>query len=302
MKIVNIDVSKELAELFLDQKIPIFINGFVERLEKVFYGGFQDFQDISTKKSSAPIWKFERSRYENIAVLLHTIPVYLREYQGQDGRISDEFGAYISSCGRYTPYIELYLTKILDQAAKDVEKYHSEYNNTQKKKKRNIYFKHLVTKVLLHELAHAALDIFNLEDTPSSEAISYSSEFGKWREESMANAVALRIIRDKSISITDKNTGKKYKDNSGNQLSNNTGIYNYAKTFMEKSQPPEYALGVLMEDFDYEDFNSVFEAKIKGVDKNLQKEWLEYVKSGSPNWEGLKNWNKRLLNHARSNP
>ena len=62
---------------------------------------------------------------------------------------------------------------------------------------------------------------------------------------------------------------------------------------MEKSQPPEYALGVLMEDFDYEDFNSVFEAKIKGVDKDLQKEWLEYAK-GDPNWAGLQKWNVRL--------
>ena len=168
------------------------------------------------------------------------------------------------------------MTKILDQAAEDVEKYHSEYNDTQKKKKRNIYFKHLVTKVLLHELAHAALDIFNLEDTPLSEAISYSSEFGKWREESMANAVALRIIKDKRIR--------------GNS---NDKIYNYVKTFMLEMQPDEYALGVLMEDFDADDFNSVFEAKIKGVDPMLQQQWLDYAQ-GSPDWTGLKAWNAKI--------
>ena len=98
----------------------------------------------------------------------------------------------------------------------------------------------------------------------------------------MANAVALRIIKDFS---EDTSTAPDKKT-----------FYEYAKKFMEL-QPAEYALGVLMEDFDADDFNSVFEAKIKGVDPTLQQEWLDYVqgKTGTPlNWNGLKAWNAKI--------
>lgn len=134
------------------------------------------------------------------------------------------------------------------------------------------HFKWLFTKVLIHELAHAALDIFNLERNNSSvkEKIQYFSKFGRWREESMANAVTLKIIRDYG----------------------NKAFYYYAKLFMQ-SQAAEYALGVLMEDFGYWDFRSVFDSKEQGVDYNLQQKWLNYVK-GTPDWNGLEKWNDML--------
>jgi hypothetical protein len=113
--------------------------------------------------------------------------------------------------------------------------------------------------------------------------VSYSTPFGFWREESMANAVALRIIKDFS---EDTSTAPDKKT-----------FYEYAKKFMQEMQPEEYALGVLMEEFDADDFNSVFEAKIKGVDPILQQEWLDYVqgKTGTPlNWNGLKAWNAKI--------
>lgn len=303
MRIVNIDAPKEHAELFVEKKIPKFVTGFVKTLEGKYYEKFQDFQDISKNHYlPSPFWSFEYSRYENIAVLLHTIPIYLRKSKSQlpDGiAIVDSLGAYISFRGSNTPYIELYLTEISNQADADVDADYPKYTASQKKNKKKIYFKYLVTKVLFHELAHAALDIFNLASPPSSEKISYSTDFGKWREESMANAVALQIIKEKSKSIENRNTGATYTDNSGKDLSNNVGIYEYAKKFVE-SQDPEYALGALMEDFDDKDFNSVFEAKIKGIDKGLQDKWLEYAKKGAPNWADLKDWNKKLLEEALS--
>ena len=133
------------------------------------------------------------------------------------------------------------------------------------------HFKWLFTKVLLHELAHAALDIHNHEQNyQTTEKVLYSSEFGRWREESMANAVALRIIKD-------------YGDKD---------FYDYAKQFME-SQPAEYTLGVLMENFGYWDFRSIFDSKKQGIDLVLQQKWLEYVKS-NPCWAGLEGWNEIL--------
>ena len=53
------------------------------------------------------------------------------------------------------------------------------------------------------------------------------------------------------------------------------------------------ALGVLMEDFGYRDFRSVFRTKANGVNSDLQKEWLNYVKN-NPDWDGLHNWNDLL--------
>lgn len=288
MKIVNIDAPQELVELILEKDIPVFVMSFVKSLEHVFYHDFQNYQNIDIQHfTPSPVWKFENGRCENIAVLLHSIPIYLRNddtrpihYQEQydEKRVVDPLGAYICRHGLYTPYIELYLTKIFEAAEKFYNIYKdNNWLNTKPAVKEG--FKLLLTKVLFHELAHAALDIFNLETTPLSEA-ELDVTFSEWREESLANAVALRIIKDKCIR--------------GNS---NDKIYNYVKTFMQKMQPEEYALGVLMEEFDADDFNSVFEAKIKGVDPTLQQEWLDYVqgKTGTPlNWNGLKAWNAKI--------
>lgn len=285
MKIINIDAEKKHAQLIVDKDIPVFVMSFSKSLEHVFYHDFLDYQNIDIQHfTPSPVRKFENGKYENIAVLLHSIPIYLRDddtrpihYQEQyeEIRIVDPLGAYISRGAYKTPYIELYLTKIYRAAKKFYEIYtRNEWFDRNPTVEEG--FKMLLTKVLFHELAHAALDIFNLEVPPSSDKLSSCSEFRKWREESMANAVALRIIKDKRIR--------------GNS---NDKIYNYVKTFMLEMQPDEYALGVLMEDFDADDFNSVFEAKIKGVDPMLQQEWLDYAQ-GTPNWDGLKALNEKI--------
>ena len=289
MKIINIDAEKKHAQLIVDKDIPVFVMSFSKSLEHVFYHDFLDYQNIDIQHfTPSPVRKFENGKYENIAVLLHSIPIYLRDddtrpihYQEQyeEIRIVDPLGAYISRGAYKTPYIELYLTKIY-RAAKKFYEIYTRNEWFDRKPTVEEGFKMLLTKVLFHELAHAALDIFNLEVPPSSDKLSSCSEFRKWREESMANAVALRIIKDKRIR--------------GNS---NDKIYNYVKTFMQKMLPEESALGVLMEEFDADDFNSVFEAKIKGVDPTLQQEWLDYVqgKTGTPlNWNGLKAWNAKI--------
>lgn len=266
MKIVNLDAPEHLTKKVVELKIPEFIIEVVRPLEWEFYNRVSCHQNICEVHSSynnailplSQIWKFEHKGYENIAALIHTIPIYLRDSKPEEIRdensIIDLLGAYYSNRKGDSPYVELYLTAI-DSSAQNNEK----------------QFKWLFTKVLIHELAHAALDIFNLERNNSAiEKIHYSSEFGRWREESMANAVALRIIRDYG----------------------NKDFYDYAKQFM-KSQTSEYALGVLMEDFGYWDFRSVFDSKEQGVDSNLQQEWLNYVK-GTPDWDGLNKWNDML--------
>ena len=269
MKIVNLDAPAHLAHKVVKLEIPNFIIEVVRHLERDCYdchGPLAYYRQIifgvhsshNTALPLSPIWKFENAGYENIATLIHTIPIYLRDSKPEEIRdensIIDLLGAYYSNRKGDSPYIELFLSAI-----------DNSINNDEN------HFKWLFTKVLIHELAHAALDIFNLERNNSViEKIHYFSEFGRWREESMANAVTLKIIRDYG----------------------NKDFYDYATRFM-KSQPAEYALGVLMEDFGYWDFRSVFASKERGVDSNLQQKWLNYVK-GTPDWDGLKKWNYML--------
>jgi len=265
MKIVNLDAPEHLAKKVVKLKIPNFIIEVVRHLERDCYVHLAYHQIIYGVHSShnttlplSPIWKFELAGYENIATLIHTIPIYLRDSKPEEIRdensIIDLLGAYYSNRKGDTPYIELFLSAI-----------DNSINNDEN------HFKWLFTKVLIHELAHAALDIFNLERNNSViEKIHYFSEFGRWREESMANAVTLQIIRDYG----------------------NKDFYDYATLFMQ-SQPAEYALGVLMENFRYWDFRSVFDSKKQGVDSDLQQKWLNYVK-GTPDWDGLNKWNDIL--------
>ena len=264
MKIVNLDAPEHLAKKVVELEIPNFIIEVVRHLERDCDVHLARHQIICGVHSShnttlplSPIWKFEHTGYENIATLIHTIPIYLRSKPKEnrdENSIIDLLGAYYSNRKGDSPYIELFLSAIDNSTNNDEN-----------------HFKWLFTKVLIHELAHAALDIFNLERNGNAiEKVHYSSDFGRWREESMANAVALRIIKEYG----------------------NKDFYDYAKQFMQ-SQPPEYALGVLMEDFGNRDFRSVFDSKEQGVDSNIQQEWLNYVK-GTPNWEGLNNWNDLL--------
>ena len=267
MKIVNLDAPWHLAKKVVKLEIPNFIIEIVQHLEKDYFRYYYDEIEIicgvhyshNTTLPLSPIWKFMEPEYENIATLIHTIPIYLRDSKPEEIRdensIIDLLGAYYSNRKGDSPYIELFLSAI-----------DNSINNDEN------HFKWLFTKVLIHELAHAALDIFNLERNNSSvkEKIQYFSKFGRWREESMANAVTLKIIRDYG----------------------NKDFYDYATRFM-KSQPAEYALGVLMEDFGYWDFRSVFASKERGVDSNLQQKWLNYVK-GTPDWDGLEKWNDML--------
>ena len=278
MKILNYDAPEELVIKMLEYAIPDFILEVIRKQEAAFYHSdefciqmlcplkickqgerelvgetdtlYKEIIPISFDQSfpPTPIRKFPRASYRNIVSLLHTIPIYLREKDE-----CDLLGAYHPD--KNNPYIELYMQDIWDAA-----------------KANDLHYKWLLTKVLIHELAHAALDVYNLENGEYiEEKVKYSTEFGKWREESMANAITLRIIRE----------------------FDDSAFYAYAKEFM-LHQPDRYALGVLLENFEDLDFDSVLEAKYMGVPVNFAEEWMAYVQ-GTPDWEGLHQRNKELI-------
>ena len=254
MKILNYDAPEELVIKMLEYAIPDFILEVIRKQEAAFYHSdefciqmlcplqickqgerelvgetdtsYKEIIPISFDQSfpPTPIRKFPRASYRNIVSLLHTIPIYLREKDE-----CDLLGAYHPD--KNNPYVELYVQDIWDAA-----------------KANNLHYKWLLTKVLIHELAHAALDIHNLENSEFVEdKVRHFTRFRQWREEEVAaNAITLRIIRDFGDSA----------------------FYAYAKAFMQEKDP-EYALDVEVENFEDSDFDRVFKAKYLGV--SMQK-------------------------------
>ena len=290
MKLLNYDAPEELVIKVVEQAIPDFILEVIRKQEAAFYHGdefylqmlcpLQRYEqgEVEERRPSersleiftpiafdqclrpTPIRKLTQASYRNIVSLLHTIPVYLRA-ENKSREEGDLLGMYHPD--KNNPYIELYMQDIWDAA-----------------KANELHYKWLLTKVLIHELAHAALDVYNLENgkyIDEKEEVKYSTKFGKWREESMANAITLRIIRE----------------------FDDTAFYAYAKEFM-LHQPDRYALGVLLENFEDLDFDSVLEAKYMGVPVNFAEEWKAYVQ-GTPDWEGLHQRNKELIGEWAKN-
>lgn len=266
MKIVNIDVKEDCLRSIDFKKACEYVLSVVRPLEtKLLDDSMHDIvcchEHTQITLPLSPIRTFELVGYANVANLLHTIPIYLRDKYVEDtevideGKIIDLLGAYYPNKKADNPYIELFMTPILESTGGNDE-----------------HFKWLFTKVLIHELLHAALDLNNCELSRNlNDRVLYSTEFGKWREESMANALTLRII-------------KEYGDKA---------FYDYAKAFM-LAQPQEYALGVRMEDFgDYWDVRHYMDSKKDGVNDQLKDIWLEYAK-GNPTFAGLKKWNEIL--------
>lgn len=263
MKIQNIDVCEDIVYKLRDLKTFSFIREVFRPIAKELDENYNlSLLNALPKPQSwsiplAPIWQFSKSNYYTvIANLLHTIPIYLRaqrpeEWDEED--IVETLGAYFCSKNCESPYIEIYVPSIFDSVKNDEE------------------YKWLFTLVLIHELAHATLDIRNYEqyNTPIQK-VDYNTEFGKWREESMANALALHLI--KHCEIQD--------------------FYDYALNFVLR-QPAEYALGAKYGELREWDYFIFMSSKEDGVDVDLQKLWLDYVK-GDPKSKGLRKWGELL--------
>ena len=94
MKIVYMDAPRHLAEKVAKLEIPNFIIEVIRHLERDYFRYyFRDYHvrfvhheiirgvhsSHNTTLPLSPIWKFKEPEYENIATLIHTIPIYLRD-------------------------------------------------------------------------------------------------------------------------------------------------------------------------------------------------------------------------------
>jgi|GEM_PF-735480 len=161
MRIINIDAPIALARKVVDLKIPEFVLDVIRPLERelrhhdAYYIGMQhNFSTLPTL-----INKCTFIGCENIAELIHVIPIYLKNcYTKPDGnkgvmpiQEKDGFACYFTKDRNIPhlnsePYIELYLPLINEQVSEDDE------------------FKWLFTKSLIWSLSHAVIDNYNYEN------------------------------------------------------------------------------------------------------------------------------------------
>lgn len=298
MKIYYIDAPehliKKISELHVLHNLTRLLEGLQRmQLHDIEYELEHDSEwGHSSYHDRSGSFLFDEESIGNIIPLLHRIPILLKDnnkrtsssispdnwrddfrrddYKRDDRRdddssekngpvqIVDPLGAYFALEDGGCPWIEIYLSEI-ERCS------HGDDND----------FIGIFIITLLHELSHAALDIRNCwRYKGRKERIAYQTEFGRWREESVANALTLKIIR----------------------YSNDKQFYEFALNFM-KSQPAEYALGTLYDCTDYWLIRDLMESKSQGVHPELQKAWLDYVK-GCPEKKGVDKWHDMLSARA----
>jgi len=287
MKIKNIDASEKLMEKLVNCNVFQLIRDTFRQVENEL--DLKNGRDLpsSDERGQAILHTFSPIRFFDnydsfhvIANMLHTIPIYVRDSRPKrtyDEDIVDEFGAYYQNRRGISPYIELYVTPMYDKVATDEEIAKWSFPETltpiPPETSLDEKFTWLFVETLIHELAHATLDIANCAfRLIEPEKISYSTKFGRWREESMANAITLYVI-----------------DSSKNKL-----FFDFSRQHM-LSQPTEYALGVIIEErLVYWEYRTFMENKEHGVPVAVQDGWLKYAE-GNPDVEGLRHWDDILI-------
>jgi len=263
MRIINYDADKNDALKCLS--FEPFVLDVVRHIEtqsldpRMMVSEYDDTVNPTFEMFNSPIRFFEHPKYENIAKLIHTIPICLCssrklvESARQEGH--DVLGSYCYWDIKYqtvnlSPFIVLYPGEIFNCA----EEYKKTYGER--------VYKWLFAQILLHELGHAAMDLRNcMYFYDCKDCIS------DWKprtviEESMANAISLRIIR-------------KYRGSKDFEE-----FFYFVRGFCQRKQPFEYALGVNLEESE-EGINDIIdkylEAKNLDVSDEEIAEWKEYL-------------------------
>jgi len=212
MKIQNKNVSVELARKALDC-VP-----FVLDVISVCKPCQMDTEQPICKEplSVVPFWELNTHDYNDVANMIHALPIYLVKGKGEEYP-EDKLGAYCASKGSTSPYIKLYVEEIEKASAANA-----------------VQFQWLFTKVLLHEVMHAIMDVYNQIGFAGRETQFDSGEYRKWREESYANGGALWIIREYAKLHPSQE---------------NDDFVQYIERFMIMNQNDGYTLGIHVADF-----------------------------------------------------
>jgi len=266
MVIKNIDVSDILVEKV--EKSIDFIKGTIESGTSGFLY-HNHITKVNPPLPDMPIWVMDDVNFKNASLFVHSVPIYLKKGEGPK-----ELGKYVSGTGG-SPYILLYVEEIYKEASSDDER-----------------FKMLLTKVLIHELMHAVLDLSNNKDynnnsskknQPSSCSFALVhkhmdrkvpleeyEDYEEWREEAYANALTLHLI----------------------EKSDKKELYKYASDFMIK-QEVEYAVGAWLSEipcvYDQTD------------DYLKEKKLAEKVLDNSYKWDELRRDWVSCVKHIKNN-
>jgi len=243
MKIQNVDVSIELARKALDC-VP-FVLDVISVCQPCRVDAEQAIGVSNDQLPIEPIWKLHAHSYDDVANMIHQFPIYL--VKGQGGEYPEDLlGAYLTSNGNTSPYIKLYVEKIEYASSNDAKQ-----------------FKWLFTKVLLHEVMHAIMDVYNQVGFAGRETDLGRDEYRKWREESYANGGALWIIHEYAKC---------------NPSQENDDFVKYVENFMTVNQADGYKLGLKVADFPVRNMRHWIDEKMNGNLTQAEREhWLSQL-------------------------
>jgi predicted SprT family Zn-dependent metalloprotease len=136
----------------------------------------------------------------------------------------------------------------------------------------------LLTKVLIHEFAHAKMDPGALKSYKNKD------EFYQWMEESMANYITLSIFENFEKKIQEEFLSFK-------SVSTIASPFGFVRNFISK-QPDNYKLGLDLFKHDLGHWHFWRDKKqILNKDSSEKQEWLDYVK------RNVGRTNKKKLSH-----
>ena len=208
----------------------------------------------------------EGLKYDSIAVLMEEIPIFLVSRETMDEimrmyELIDALGFYM----RNFPVAGLRNKKTIRAIGLCPEK----IVNCEKENSQNQMY--LIAKVLIHEFAHAKMDLH-----PNANYTG-DKEFYKWMEEPMANLITLQYFER-----FEENTCYKYKSFSNFQEPKYEGVLEFVKDFIS-NQPENYKPGLdLFKHGSLENSWNEWRKNKKALSANKtdeKNEWIEYLKN-----------------------
>ena len=193
----------------------------------------------------------EGLQYDSISILMDEIPVFLVSKETMDEIENDKENEPIDALGFYMREFPV----ICNNAIRAIGLCPEKIVDHEKGNIENQMY--LVAKILVHEFAHAKMDLHPNADYTGDE------EFYKWMEEPMANLITLQYFKR-----FEENTCYKYKSFSNFQEPKYEGVFKFVENFISK-QPDNYKPGINL--FEHESL------------KNSWDEWRKHKKHLSAN-------------------
>lgn len=233
MKIINLDSKYDLSAAQISFAENVLIYGANNRLHPIE-------ESLISVKEKVPVFLASK---ETMNLHKVEIPVSF-ESERQENPSTDALGLYLPCAnllGCKKPAILLCVEKLVELSVDDEQ------------------LSILIAKVLVHEFAHAFMDL-------DSKYPNGKDQFHEWIEEALANFITLEYFKNYSENLVEKTTTI-------------TSPLSVVEDFISK-QPANYQLGLIFfqNQLNIHRFKDWYRSKDKFVDEQGKKDFIDYVK------------------------